>query len=256
LALRHSISTPGRLWSSLKYHKYSRLGARSPGADGKHLTTKSLDDTFGISSKQAATLDALSAGRLSLGVGIGGREDDFQAAPATFHRRGRALEEQITAMRKVWSGGRLQDGIGPIGPKPVQPKGPELLIGAYSPVAIRRVGRWADGFMAGLGSVQQASQGFAVAQDSWQAAGRLGRPRFVAALYYALGNPEQARAQFVSYYAYKPALISGANDLLLTSAEAVKQAMQSYESIGVDEFVFWPALGTLDQVHRLADLVG
>jgi hypothetical protein len=50
LALRHSSSTPGLLWSSLKYHKYSRSGPRSPGADLKHLTTKSLDDIFGISS--------------------------------------------------------------------------------------------------------------------------------------------------------------------------------------------------------------
>jgi hypothetical protein len=55
LALRHSISTPGLLWSSLKYHKYSRSGPRSPGADLKHLTTKSLDDTFGISSKNGSS---------------------------------------------------------------------------------------------------------------------------------------------------------------------------------------------------------
>src|SRR5688500_4194810 len=46
----------------------------------------------GILAKQAASLDSLSGGRLTLGLGIGGRDDDFAAAPASFHDRGRKFE--------------------------------------------------------------------------------------------------------------------------------------------------------------------
>src|SRR5918994_2029094 len=57
----------------------------------------------GVLAKQAATIDALSGGRLTLGLGVGAREDDFQAAPASFHDRGRRFEEQLDLMKRVWS---------------------------------------------------------------------------------------------------------------------------------------------------------
>ncbi len=105
----------------------------------------------GVLAKQAATLDSLSGGRLTLGLGIGGREDDFQAAPASFHDRARRFEEQLAVMRRIWSGQPLSDEVGRVGPASVQPGGPEVLIGAYSPPAARGAGRWGDGFIAGGG---------------------------------------------------------------------------------------------------------
>src|SRR5947208_10854241 len=80
-------------------------------------------------AKQAASLDALSGGRLTLGLGIGGREDDFRAAGAPFHDRGHRFEQQLDTIKRIWAGERLGDGVGPIGPRPVQPGGPELLLG-------------------------------------------------------------------------------------------------------------------------------
>jgi alkanesulfonate monooxygenase SsuD/methylene tetrahydromethanopterin reductase-like flavin-dependent oxidoreductase (luciferase family) len=58
----------------------------------------------GVLAKQVATLDALSGGRLTVGIGVGAREDDFHAAPASFHERARSFEEQLELMRRVWSG--------------------------------------------------------------------------------------------------------------------------------------------------------
>jgi alkanesulfonate monooxygenase SsuD/methylene tetrahydromethanopterin reductase-like flavin-dependent oxidoreductase (luciferase family) len=52
----------------------------------------------GVLAKQAASVDALSGGRLTLGLGVGAREDDFQAAPAPFHDRARRFEEQLDLM--------------------------------------------------------------------------------------------------------------------------------------------------------------
>src|SRR5919199_4917155 len=87
----------------------------------------------GVLAKQSATIDALSGGRLTLGLGVGAREDDFQAAPASFHDRGRRFEEQLALMKRVWAGEPVSDQIGPVGPRPAQSGGPELLIGGYTP---------------------------------------------------------------------------------------------------------------------------
>ena len=71
----------------------------------------------GVLAKQAASLDALSSGRLTLGLGVGGREDDFRFAAVPFHNRGRRFEEQLDTMYRVWSGQQV-DGLGPVGPAP------------------------------------------------------------------------------------------------------------------------------------------
>src|SRR5438067_673425 len=94
----------------------------------------------GLLAKQAASLDALSGGRLTLGVGVGGREDDFRAAPASFHDRGKRFEAQLDTMQRIWSGQPLAEDIGLIGPSPARPGCPELLIGGYSSSAINCVG--------------------------------------------------------------------------------------------------------------------
>src|SRR2546421_2187276 len=83
-------------------------------------------------AKQAASLDVLSNGRLTLGLGVGGREDDFRAAPAAFKNRGKRFEEQLTMMKRIWSGQPVDAETGPIGPKSVRHGGPEILIGGYS----------------------------------------------------------------------------------------------------------------------------
>src|SRR5712692_1708642 len=73
----------------------------------------------GLLAKQAASLDAISGGRLTLGVGVGGREDDFRAAPASWHDRGKRFEAQLDTMKRAWSGQTLAEDIGPVGPPQV-----------------------------------------------------------------------------------------------------------------------------------------
>jgi alkanesulfonate monooxygenase SsuD/methylene tetrahydromethanopterin reductase-like flavin-dependent oxidoreductase (luciferase family) len=58
----------------------------------------------GILAKQTASLDALSGGRLTLGLGIGNREDDYKAAPSSFKSRGKYFDEQLAIMKRAWSG--------------------------------------------------------------------------------------------------------------------------------------------------------
>src|SRR5262245_28562178 len=71
-------------------------------------------------AKQAATLDAVSGGRFTLGLGVGWRDDDFVATGTDFRRRGERLEEQIAILRRVWSGEPLSERVGPVGPRPVR----------------------------------------------------------------------------------------------------------------------------------------
>ena len=209
-------------------------------------------------AKQAATINALSGGRLTLGLGVGSREDDFQFAQAAFHGRGRRFEEQLELMKRVWSGQPVSGEVGPVGPPPARAGGPELLIGGYTPISIRRVGRWGDGFITGgVRDTEQVRQLFDLAEESWRAEGREGRPRLVASLYYALGPNAVRGGDYIRHYSsyFGP----GAADMarsIPSSPEAVDELIRGFEDVGADEVVCWPTVAELDQIDRLAELVG
>jgi alkanesulfonate monooxygenase SsuD/methylene tetrahydromethanopterin reductase-like flavin-dependent oxidoreductase (luciferase family) len=209
-------------------------------------------------AKQAASLDALSGGRLTLGLGIGAREDDYLAASASFKTRGKRLEEQLTTMKRIWSGQPISENIGPIGPNPVRSGGPEILIGGYSPAATQRVGRWGDGFIAGGRDPRGTQQLFNLAEESWKAAGRPGKPRLVGCFYYALGPDarERAGAYLRSYYPFLGPMVETMINNLPITIEAIKERIQSYADIGADEVILWPCTPALEQLDQLAALIG
>src|SRR5258708_9135772 len=89
----------------------------------------------GILAKETASLDALSGGRLTLGLGVGGRVDDFRATETTFDDRGRRFDRQLETLHRIWSGGPAAEGAGPIRPAPVQPDWPPACIAGHTPVA-------------------------------------------------------------------------------------------------------------------------
>lgn len=209
-------------------------------------------------AKQAASLDAISGGRLTLGVGVGGREDDFRAAGVSFHKRGKRFEAQLAAMKRIWSGQPLAEDVGPIGPPPARAGGPELLIGGYSPAAIKRVSQWGDGYIAGGAPPAMARQGYEVAEQAWKAAGRAGKPRFVTGMYWGLGPnaAERAGAYIRHYYTFMGPMVEQMVSSVPTTPEAVKGAIQAFADVGVDELICWPCIADIDQVDRLADLIG
>ena len=211
----------------------------------------------GVLAKQAATIDALSGGRLSLGVAVGSREDDFHAAQVSFHDRARRFEEQLELMRRVWSGQPVSEEVGPMGPPPAQPGGPELLIGAYSPPAIQRAGRWADGFISGgIPDPEQVRQMFDLVEESWRTEGREGRPRFVSCFYYALGpNAERGGDYLRDYYSYFGPAADDMARSIPSSPDAIQGLIQGLGDVGADEVICWPTIAQLDQVDRLAELV-
>jgi alkanesulfonate monooxygenase SsuD/methylene tetrahydromethanopterin reductase-like flavin-dependent oxidoreductase (luciferase family) len=205
-------------------------------------------------AKQTASLDALSGGRLTLGLGVGVREDDFLAAEQDYHTRGSRFERQLETMHRIWSGAPVSEQIDRIGPAPAQAGGPEILIGGYSPQAIRRAGKWGVGYMAGGSPPDSARQGYEAVAAAWKAAGRPGKPRFVTATYFALGEDAATRgaAYLRDYYGASPytdAVVAG----LPATPEAVKARIQAFADVGADELTLWPTIAELDQVDRLAE---
>jgi alkanesulfonate monooxygenase SsuD/methylene tetrahydromethanopterin reductase-like flavin-dependent oxidoreductase (luciferase family) len=207
-------------------------------------------------AKQAASLDALSGGRLTLGLGIGTREDDYLAASIPFKKRGKLLDEELDTLTKIWSGQPLSEKIGPIGPKPAQSGGPEILIGGYSPAAIQRVGRWGNGFIAGGRDPKGTQQFFQLAEEAWKGAGRSGKPRLVGCFYYALGTDAKARASMYlrNYYVMLGPMVDTMINNLPLTIEAIKERVHQYEEIGADEVIIWPCTSDLEQFDQLAEL--
>ncbi len=212
----------------------------------------------GVLAKQAATLDAISGGRLTLGVGVGRRPDDYAVAPAAFNRRGRSMESHLATMRQIWSGEAVSDDVGPMGPAPVREGGPEVLIGAGAPQAVRRVGKYADGFIAAAGNPASVQELYQVAMESWEAEGRPGKPRLAGVASFALGPDaaDQVGGYIRHYYSFlgETAEVMARN--AVSSVEAVKGVISDMESIGMDEVVFLPSVAEMDQLERLADVVG
>ena len=208
-------------------------------------------------AKQAASLDALSRGRLTLGLGIGGREDDYLAASVPFKKRGKLFDEELETLHKIWSGQPLSEKIGAIGPKPVQPEGPEILIGGYSPAAIQRVAKWGNGFIAGGRDPKGSQQFFRLAEETWNNAGKPGKPRLVGCFYYALGPDAKKRAgaYLRNYYVMLgPMVETMINNLPLTIDE-IKVRIHAFEDIGADEVIIWPCTTDLEQIDQLAELL-
>lgn len=107
-----------------------------------------------VAAKQAATLDALTGGRLVLGVGVGWLAEEFAALGAPFEGRGKRLDEWIALFRDCWTGRpAARDGEHWSVPPGVlcypTPAGElPILVGGMAPPALRRAGRLAEGWMA------------------------------------------------------------------------------------------------------------
>jgi probable F420-dependent oxidoreductase len=133
-------------------------------------------------ARRFATLDRLSGGRVIAGIGQGDFRDEFEAANVPIKRRGRGFEEFAMAMRAVWgpdpvrfNGDFYNIPESRIGPKPVQPGGIPMLLGAFAPASLERAARIADGIMPAAGrstTIEKLSQAINNFRDMVRKAGR------------------------------------------------------------------------------------
>ncbi|MFE2336748.1 LLM class flavin-dependent oxidoreductase [Streptomyces coelicoflavus] len=208
-------------------------------------------------AKQTATLDRLSGGRFTLGIGVGGRADDCLAAGIDLHRRGRRLDEQMPLLRRTWQGEPYARDVGPIGPRPATSGGPEVLFGGFAPAALERVGRFGDGFLGAALPAAHMAGLFRQVEEVWRGHDRPGRPRLVAQASVALGpddTVERARRVLRDYYAFT-GRAEYMTEGLLTTAPEIRAAVDAFRDIGADEVVLYCWASDPDQVDRLADVV-
>jgi alkanesulfonate monooxygenase SsuD/methylene tetrahydromethanopterin reductase-like flavin-dependent oxidoreductase (luciferase family) len=209
-------------------------------------------------AKQAATLDRLSGGRLTLGLGVGDarRRDDFVTAGTDPRTRGWRLDEQMAVMRRIWSGEFYSSDIGPVGPAPARPGGPEVLFGGFRPPALERVARWGDGFLAAAPPAW-AGNLFRAVEQAWQAAGRVGRPKIVAQVNVALGPQDvidDARGALAGYYAFTGDP-GAAVDGLLADPGSIRAGVAQLADLGADEVMLYCWARDPGQVDRIGDLL-
>ena len=199
-------------------------------------------------AKQAVSLDLLSAGRLTLGLAIGARTDDYRALGVDPGGRGRRLGEQLAELRELWEKGE-------VGPEPVQPGGPPLLAGGLSGEAFARMARGADGYVHGGGPPRAFAGAAARAWAAWRDLERPGRPQLWGQGYFALGDADAGGAYLRDYYAFTGPFAEKVAAGNLTSGRAVKDFVRGYEDAGCDHLVLLPTVSDPAQLDRLADVL-
>lgn len=243
------------------------LGAVAAWTERVRITTTvvvpQLHDPV-LLAKALATGDRLSRGRLSVGLGVGGRVEDYLAAgadPATQRRA--ELGRRAAVMRRVWRGESPRDAVGPVGPPPVRPGGPELLVGTMGPRTVRDAAGWADG-LAGVTldlDVAAVAGLFDLARTSWTEAGRLA-PRLTTSFWFALEETsggrarEQVHRHLRHYMSWLPADLVDAMAPTTGFAGTVPELvalLRRFAEIGTDEVQLIPTGSAVEQVRRVAD---
>jgi alkanesulfonate monooxygenase SsuD/methylene tetrahydromethanopterin reductase-like flavin-dependent oxidoreductase (luciferase family) len=205
-------------------------------------------------AKEAASIDGVSGGRLTLGVGVGVRPDDFVADGHGLRDRGKRFDHDLEVYRGVWRGSPVGGGVNaavPGGTREVP-----LLFGAMAPAAFERMARWGEGYIGMALPRQMVADTFESARAAWRNAGRAGSPRLVASAYFAFGDIDRARGNIHDYYAglgedVAHLAVSG----IRCGAVAVQEAIREYTDLGADELIFSSGLDDVSELERLAEAV-
>jgi alkanesulfonate monooxygenase SsuD/methylene tetrahydromethanopterin reductase-like flavin-dependent oxidoreductase (luciferase family) len=237
------------------------LAAAAAVTERIRLTTAILIGPYrgngALLAKQLATVDAIAGGRLQVGIAVGGRADDFEATGTVFADRGRAFDAQLAELQAVWAQ-EPRGYAGPIGPAPVRPGGPPLLLGGTAPAAFRRMVEFGTGWVMGGGGPEAFAAGADQARRSWREAGRAGAPRLAALAYVSLGDDAEAHARsyLTDYYAFTGDYAERIAASALTTPRQVAGTVAAFTDAGCDELILFPCNPDLAQVPLTAQAAG
>ena len=215
-------------------------------------------------AKALATGDMLCDGRLTVGVGVGGRHEDYLAVgadPAT--QTMREMAERVETMKRVWAGEKLTDSVLPVGPRLVQDSGPRMLVGTIGPKTLRSAASWADG-LAGITldlDVAKQNELFEVGRTAWAQAGKPA-PHLATSFWFAFGEPEAARAQIhrhLRHYMnwipveFVDAMAPGTG--WAGTADQLAEVLGAFAAVGTDEIHLIPTSSDLGQLRQAAEVI-
>lgn len=214
-------------------------------------------------AKEIATLDVLSGGRVKVGLGVGGRQEDYEAVGASYNRKAllRRLESGVDTLKKTWAQ-ELPPGspLRPVEPQPLQRPGPPLLSGALFPQSLRRSAAWADGlagFSFGMQSaeVKRVFGGF---RKGWEEAGREGEPYLATGGWFSMGaSAEEEMDAYLERYLnfLGPMAPMIRKQVPTTSDQALRDAVARMEDLGADEVILAPTTADVTVLARVADVL-
>ena len=200
-------------------------------------------------AKQALSINQLSGGRLTLGIGLGARGDDYEASGVEHRDTGRKLDAFLDYLERTFA----DPSIGPDGAG-----APRILIGGSVEASFKRAARYGEGWIAGGASPDQFAEMAAGAKKAWSGAGREGEPRLAGLAYFSLGDDAQQHAHdyLTDYYAFLgeevAQMIAGS---AATDAETVKGYLAGFEAVGCDELIMFPCSGDPGQADLLGEAV-
>ncbi|WP_151476269.1 LLM class flavin-dependent oxidoreductase [Streptomyces albicerus] len=204
-------------------------------------------------AKQLATVDLISGGRLTAGLGIGGWPDDFTASGAPAKGHGKIFDDTLTELRRVWNG----EVKGDSGPTPLPGAGrPRLLIGGLAQAGFARAARFGEGWVAPVLGRDLLANGVKAVSEEWARADRPGRPQILTARYFCCGpDAKDVTSEYVAhYYGSKESPYYGpVRADCLDSDERLRDELTALSRAGVDDLVLYPASSSLDQVRLLAE---
>jgi probable F420-dependent oxidoreductase len=214
-------------------------------------------------AKIVATLDFISNGRITLGLGFGSRESDYTAVEIPFDHRGSRAVEQVELMKRLWT----EDHVThkgkffnvqnlTIGPRPVQKPHPPLWTGGSAETALKRAGTWANGFICGSSAIPDFPATWEKVSGYAKAAGRDPNKITKAGLTFMAINDDQTKAiksveDYVMRY-YGRLRADVANTSLVGSPAAVADRIEAFLSRGLDTLI----IGLADPDPRQLDLFG
>lgn len=213
-------------------------------------------------AKEAATIDVLSGGRLTLGVGIGAHDVEYLATGNELAERRQRMDAQVMAMQKIWAQVPPVEGHYPIGPAPVQPGGIPVIAGVGGPKAIARAAKWATGVMDGSHATHFDAELVGGQRqrvvDGWQHAGRTDVPHFSSSVFFALGDDSKSQlgnflAAFLESYGVDAAFLESSTSY---GADNLRKAVAGARAAGVDDLILLPTTADPNEIDRAREVLG
>jgi alkanesulfonate monooxygenase SsuD/methylene tetrahydromethanopterin reductase-like flavin-dependent oxidoreductase (luciferase family) len=205
-------------------------------------------------AKEIAGIDGASGGRLTLGIGLGLRDDDFVVDGRPMKGLGKRMDADLEVYRSVWAGEPVGGGINaavPAGTRQVP-----LMFGGIAPAALARMARHGIGYVGASFPAAMVGPYFDAARAAWKDAGRDGQPKLTAIAYFAFDDHATGRANVYDYYsAGGDQIASMVADNTSFGADGVRETMKAFEELGADELIFNATVPDLGQITRLAEVV-